>query len=115
MTSISLPYSCTDAPLSGQINFGVSALGVASANVFLDLDASATIGFQLNAAANISTETGTGTDVATRDATGSVNGCVDIEAGLAVDAGAKGSFFGIFNAETKAVLFSQKFDLFKVF
>jgi len=93
------------------INFGISALSVASANIFLDLDASATLGFQLNAAANLSTETGT--NVATRDATGSVNGCVDIGAGLSVDAGARGSLFGIFNAEAKEVLFNQKFDLFK--
>ena len=66
----------------------------------------------MNAAANLSTETGT--NVATRDATGSVNGCVDIGAGLSVDAGARGSLFGVFNAEAKEVLFNQKFDLFKV-
>jgi hypothetical protein len=44
----------------------------------------------------------------------SVDGCIDIGAGFDVNAGAEGSFFSIFNAQTQVTLFSKKFDLFKV-
>jgi hypothetical protein len=98
-----------------QVRFGVSAfVGIAHASVFLDLDASATVGFQLNAAANVSTETGK--DIGTvNHADASADGCVDIGAGLDVEAGADGSFFGLFKADTKVSLFAQKFEILKVF
>jgi hypothetical protein len=41
------------------------------------------------------------------------NGCVDLQGGLSVNAGATGSFFGFFNAATQVSLFNKKFQLFK--
>jgi hypothetical protein len=79
--------------------------------VFLDLDASSTLNLQLNAGANITKETGK--NAAVQDA--GVNGCVDVSAALNVNAGATGSLFDIFNAQTTANLFSKNFDLFQVF
>ncbi|KAF4610321.1 hypothetical protein D9613_010283 [Agrocybe pediades] len=43
----------------------------------------------------------------------SFSGCVDVGAGLDVNAGANADFFGLFNKETKVSLFSKKFELFK--
>jgi hypothetical protein len=97
-----------------QAKFGISALGVASANVFIDLDTSASLEFQLNAIPNVSTQSGVNIG-AVNQASGSANGCVNVGAGLSVDAGAQGSLFGLFNAETKVSLFNQTFELLKVF
>jgi len=41
------------------------------------------------------------------------NGCVDLQGGLSVNAGATGSFFGFFNAATQVSLFNKQFQLFK--
>ena len=43
-----------------------------------------------------------------------VNGCVAVEGGLGVNAGADVDFFGLFNKDTTVPLFNKKFDLFKV-
>ncbi|KIK63273.1 hypothetical protein GYMLUDRAFT_40982 [Collybiopsis luxurians FD-317 M1] len=40
-------------------------------------------------------------------------GCVEIDTGLSVNAGAQGSFFGLFDASTQVPLFSKEFVLFK--
>lgn len=55
----------------------------------------------------------TGT-VVSKDGSASFEGCIEIQAGLSVDAGADASFFGIFDKNTKATLFSKDFELFKV-
>ncbi|KAJ8519111.1 hypothetical protein ONZ45_g3930 [Pleurotus djamor] len=49
-----------------------------------------------------------------RGATASLDGCVEVTAGLNVNAGADGSFFKLFNTGTKVPLFSKKFEVFKV-
>jgi hypothetical protein len=51
---------------------------------------------------------------ATTNTSASFGGCVDVSAGLDVNAGADASFFGLFDAQTKVNLFTKKFDLFKV-
>ncbi|EPQ61342.1 hypothetical protein GLOTRDRAFT_54265 [Gloeophyllum trabeum ATCC 11539] len=46
-------------------------------------------------------------------ASGSVDGCITIDAGLSVNAGAQGSFFDIFNDATQVTLFQKDFELFQ--
>ncbi|KAJ6546622.1 hypothetical protein B0H10DRAFT_2447526 [Mycena sp. CBHHK59/15] len=88
-----------------RLDLGVSGLaGLAQATVFLDLDASAQMDLSLNAGVTVSTGAAT---------TSNVNGCIDIGAGLDVNAGASASFFGLFDPSTKVNLFTKKFDLFK--
>ena len=58
-----------------------------------------------------STTTTTAGDKSKRAVT--ANGCVDLQGGLSVNAGAIGSFFGFFNAGTQVSLFNKKFQLFK--
>ncbi|KAJ6524228.1 hypothetical protein DFH09DRAFT_1372201 [Mycena vulgaris] len=41
-----------------------------------------------------------------------LSGCVKVAAGINVNAGAAGSFFGVFNKSTKASLFSKNFNVF---
>lgn len=41
-------------------------------------------------------------------------GCVELDTGLDVNAGANADFFGLFNKGTSVNLFSKKFELFKV-
>lgn len=92
------------------VNLGVNFLnGVAQASVFVDLDASAILDLQLEAAASLSA--GTGQKAAVNGA--GVDGCVDLKGALSVDVGAKGSFFGFFNDQTKESLFNKNFELFK--
>ncbi|KAF7368685.1 hypothetical protein MVEN_00193000 [Mycena venus] len=91
------------------IDLGVSALGgigQATVSLILDAQASATLSLDASATAGVSTD-------AAASASGQVNGCVDIGAGLDVNAGASADFFGLFNPSTKVSLFSKKFDLFK--
>ncbi|KAJ7246984.1 hypothetical protein C8J57DRAFT_1359761 [Mycena rebaudengoi] len=88
-----------------RIDLGISGLaGLASATVFLNLDASAQMNLNLNAAVTASTDAAT---------TKSVDGCIDIGAGFDVNAGASASFFGLFDPSTQVNLFSKKFELFK--
>ncbi|KAG7086957.1 hypothetical protein E1B28_002874 [Marasmius oreades] len=85
------------------INLGISALSIANAEVFLELDASATL--SLNAAASTKKSQGT-------NATTTGGGCVDMGVGLDVAAGARGNFFSIFNEQTQVSLFNKQFELF---
>ena len=43
-----------------------------------------------------------------------MNGCADVGAGLDVNAGADGSFFGVFDQWASVALFSKKIDIFQV-
>jgi hypothetical protein len=69
---------------------------VAQATVSLNLDASVAATLTLDAAATAAVST---TDPAS--ASGSVNGCVDIGAGIDVNVGASADFFGLFDPSTK--------------
>ncbi|KAJ7058958.1 hypothetical protein C8F01DRAFT_284946 [Mycena amicta] len=91
-----------------RIDLGISGLaGLAQATVFLDLDASASMTLSLDANANAGVST-----TADPTASASVKGCIDVAAGFDVNAGADGSFFGIFDKSTQVNLFSKKFDIF---
>ncbi|KAF9256761.1 hypothetical protein L218DRAFT_1022795 [Marasmius fiardii PR-910] len=100
-------FQIGDTPhLIPEINFGISAFGgSAQAQVFLDLDASATLGMSLEASEE---------QTNANNSTTTTGGCADMTAGFDVDAGARGSFFKIFNEQTQVSLFSKKFPLFKV-
>ncbi|KAJ7282823.1 hypothetical protein C8J57DRAFT_1296618 [Mycena rebaudengoi] len=50
-------------------------------------------------------------DVAADD--GTFGGCFSVNAGLSVNAGAEGSFFGLFDDSTEVELFNKEFELFK--
>ncbi|KAJ3981393.1 hypothetical protein F5890DRAFT_1417792 [Lentinula detonsa] len=115
------------AHLIPSLNLGVQALdNLASATVFLDLDASATMQLSLDAAAALSSvsvvasspaahATASTTSSTTTSSTGlQLGGCVEIDTGLAVNAGADGKFFDLFDASTQVPLFSKEFVLFKV-
>ncbi|KAJ3991125.1 hypothetical protein F5050DRAFT_1581939 [Lentinula boryana] len=101
------------AHLIPSLNLGVQALdNLASATVFLDLDASATMQLSLDAVDSNSITIDNGT---TTSSTGlQFGGCVEIDTGLAVNAGADGKFFDLFDASTQIPLFSKEFVLFKV-
>lgn len=48
------------------------------------------------------------------DGSATFGGCVELDTGLDVNAGANGDFFGLFDTGTSVKLFSKKFELFKV-
>lgn len=93
-----------------QLAFGIDVLGgLADASINLDLDTSAKLTLTGQASANLSTSTN-----GTSSTTDSFSGCVDVSSTLAVNAGASGSFFDLFNPSTSVTLFSKTFDLFNV-
>jgi hypothetical protein len=84
------------AHLIPQVSLGISALdGVASASVFLDLDAS--LGLQGNVSSVENPQP-----------------CLSGNADINVGVGAQGSFFGLFDASTGKSLFDKNFPLFQV-
>ncbi|KAJ3968915.1 hypothetical protein EV361DRAFT_383525 [Lentinula raphanica] len=61
-----------------------------------------------------SSSTSTGNSTITSSSSGlQFGGCVEIDTGLAVNAGADGKFFDLFDASTQVPLFSKEFVLFK--
>ncbi|THG96943.1 hypothetical protein EW026_g4972 [Hermanssonia centrifuga] len=97
-----------EAHIIPTVQFGLNALdGLAEANVNLDLDTSAKLMLSLQASAKASTST-----YGNSSATGSFSGCVDLSSTLAVNAGADGSFFDLFDKSTSVTLFQKTFDLF---
>ena len=99
------------AHLKPTFEFGATILKQ-TADIFLELDTSATLDLSLTAAANASVSTN-GTNSTTTSAGAGVGGCVDVLAGLAVNAGADADLLGIIKAGDKVSLFSKSFDLFK--
>lgn len=97
------------------LDIGVSALGgIADATIFLNLDASATMTLTLDASAEGSVTAQPGTELAT-GGSASINGCVDMNAGFSVNAGADATFFGLFDTGKSVTLFEKDFDLFEVY
>lgn len=81
------------------------------------MDASATMDLTLSASANttlVNTAKNATAPAKRVDTTTTANGCVDLQGGLDVNAGADASFFSFFDKSTKISLFSKKFQLFKV-
>ncbi|KJA17632.1 hypothetical protein HYPSUDRAFT_205982 [Hypholoma sublateritium FD-334 SS-4] len=73
-------------------------------------DASATV---YSRATSNSTATNSTSVPVSASANGTFSGCFEIDGGLDVNAGATGSFFGIFNKSTQVELFSKEFQIFK--
>ncbi|KAF8502656.1 hypothetical protein F5888DRAFT_1110589 [Russula emetica] len=83
------------AHLIPQVSLGINALdGVASASVFLDLDASLGLQGSISSAAN-------------------PQPCLAGNADINVGVGAQGSFFGLFSASSGKSLFDKNFPLFQ--
>ncbi|KAJ7134152.1 hypothetical protein C8R46DRAFT_1362308 [Mycena filopes] len=95
------------AHLIPRVELGISGLG-ASSTVALILDASASMTLTLDAHATAGVST-TGPSTGS----GTVNGCVDVGAGLDVSAEASANFFGLFDKSTKVDIFNKDFELFK--
>ncbi|KAF8073317.1 hypothetical protein FPV67DRAFT_1409522 [Lyophyllum atratum] len=103
------------AHLIPRLDVGVSALGgAAEATVFLDLDTSASVTMTLNAGASAGVAVESNTGDVTKSASASVDGCISANTALNVNAGAEGSFFGLFDSSIKVPLFGKDFELFKV-
>jgi hypothetical protein len=98
--------SATDATMTD------SATDAATANSTADTTMTATIA-SLTASASTASESSKALGASTSAST-SFGGCVEIDANLDVNAGATGSFFGLFDATTKVDLFQKKFEIFKV-
>ncbi|OBZ79357.1 hypothetical protein A0H81_00033 [Grifola frondosa] len=108
-------HGTVSAHLIPTVGFGLNAIdGLVTATVSLDLDASATLNLSLQASTNLNVATATNGSTASTNLTNTeLDGCVDVQTGLSVNAGATGSFFSIFDASTTVSLFSTTFDLFK--
>ncbi|KAJ6531427.1 hypothetical protein DFH09DRAFT_933845 [Mycena vulgaris] len=110
------------AHLIPSLNLGVSALGNAvNAQVFLALDTSASLKLSLEASADAQTVINVGGSTSTAPSSAKVSGravtfegCFEVDAGVNVNVGAEGSFFGLFDKSTKATLFAKNFVIFKV-
>ncbi|EIM91796.1 uncharacterized protein STEHIDRAFT_46336 [Stereum hirsutum FP-91666 SS1] len=99
-----------EAHLIPTLQIGITAFeGIASANIFLDLDASAKLGLNGSTSASV-TGTANSTDVSTT----APQGCVDVSAQLSVNAGADAKFFSIFDETVQVPLFDKTFDIFQV-
>ena len=93
------------AHLKPRLAFGAS-IADQTADIYLELDAYAELDLSLTGAASGSVST-----TATTASTGA-GGCVDILAGLGVNAGADADLLGLFNASDTVSLYDKSFDLF---
>ncbi|KAL5520933.1 hypothetical protein ACEPAF_2936 [Sanghuangporus sanghuang] len=96
-----------EAHLIPTLKFGLEVLGT-NANIFLDLDAFAALDLGLVAGATASVDSSGATN-----ASAQVGGCVDVNGGVSINAGADASFFGLFDTSAVIALFSKDFDLFR--
>ncbi|KAJ7790812.1 hypothetical protein B0H14DRAFT_2471260 [Mycena olivaceomarginata] len=93
-----------------KINIGLKAIGgKVDATVFLAFDTSAELVLSLDASAGITKTIG---DNSTASA-GSFGGCVQVNAGIDINAGAEGEFFSLLKDVAQVSLFKKKFQLFK--
>lgn len=79
-------------------------ISIASASVFLNVDADVTLDLSFEGGASVTA--------------GNVNsefkGCFDVGGGVSVNAGAEGSLAGLFSDDAEFTIFSKTFDLFEV-
>lgn len=115
-----------EAHIIPKLAIGVNGLGN-KADIFVDLDSKATAKATIKASAKAVInareeqedtrslavrQTVTKTPANTADT--SIDGCVDISAGLSVNVGAEASFLGLFDKENKLEFPVKNFSLFKV-
>lgn len=63
---------------------------------------------------NLTLEAGSTTDVASGGTDASVVGCVELDGGLSINAGAEGTFFTLFNDSAQVPVASTDLQLFQV-
>ncbi|KAJ7171262.1 hypothetical protein C8R46DRAFT_183561 [Mycena filopes] len=91
------------------LNFGVTAVGgIATSTISVDFDTSSTLTMNLDADGSVS---GGSTGVTNKTFSG-LEGCVDIGAGLAINAGADAKLFQL-ELNPNVNLFTKNFDFFK--
>ncbi|KAJ7770745.1 hypothetical protein B0H16DRAFT_219894 [Mycena metata] len=91
------------------LNFGVTAVGgIAKSTISVDFDTSSTLQTSLDASGSVS---GSGVAVTNKTFSG-LEGCVDIGAGLSINAGADSNLFGL-ALSPNVNLFTKNFDFFK--
>ncbi|KAH8923602.1 hypothetical protein BT69DRAFT_1262291 [Atractiella rhizophila] len=90
------------------ISIGLDALSIAKAEVFLNLDSSATLNANL---AVTGPEINQNLSVPITASDPQFSGCLDIAAGLDVNAGASADFFDIFKKDATISLFSKDFQI----
>ncbi|KAI0092173.1 hypothetical protein BDY19DRAFT_584807 [Irpex rosettiformis] len=96
-----------EAHLIPAATFGVNAFdGDATAEIDLTVDTYGKLDLSLTAQGSASAGT------SGSSASGSFNGCVDVNAGLAVTAGANAQLFNIFDKSTSVTLYQKNFDVF---
>ncbi|KAJ6540580.1 hypothetical protein B0H19DRAFT_1212999 [Mycena capillaripes] len=116
------------AHLIPSLNLGISALGgKAEATIFVNLDTSASLNLALEASATAAktlltkpaaakpkaTAATKAKAKAARATTASFGGCLTVDGEIEVNAGADGSFFGLFDKTAEATLFKKEFEIFK--
>lgn len=112
-----------EAHIIPKLAIGVNGLGN-KADIFVDLDSKATAKATIKASAKAvvnardephslaARQAVTKTPANTAEA--SIDGCVDVSAGLSVNVGAEASFLGLFDKENKLEFPVKNFSLFKV-
>ncbi|KAJ7841087.1 hypothetical protein B0H14DRAFT_1051692 [Mycena olivaceomarginata] len=115
------PALSSDASLTAHIipglDFGVNAIGgLATASLFINFDTSSTVTASLDGSATVNGNASTSGVAVTKTAS-SLDGCVDIGAGLSINAGADvpdaNELFKIFDITPNVNLFTKNFDFFK--
>lgn len=81
----------------------------ASATIFLDLDSSASLSLSLDTNATLGDFS-----KETDDTQAQISGCIGVNGGMSVNAGAEGSFFDLFDNTTQVALLSKNIQLFQV-
>ncbi|KAJ7929623.1 hypothetical protein B0H13DRAFT_930026 [Mycena leptocephala] len=114
------PALASDATITAHVipslNFGVEAIGgLAKADLFVEFDASSTVKTSLDASATVS---GSNSSPGVAVTSKSLDGCVDIGAGLAINAGADldgqlSQLFEDLQFVPNVNLFTKNFDFFK--
>ncbi|KZW01534.1 hypothetical protein EXIGLDRAFT_745081 [Exidia glandulosa HHB12029] len=87
-----------------RVQVGVTILKFATAQIFVDLDTSATFGLQAEAGAAASTDGSSST---------SLSGCAQLDAGVAIRAGAVGAIKPIFDDGINFTIFSEDVNIAK--
>ncbi|KAJ7266374.1 hypothetical protein B0H12DRAFT_1099419 [Mycena haematopus] len=116
------PALSSDASITAHIipgfDFGIDAIGgLATAQLSIDFDTSSTVQVSLHASAGVSGGVSTSGVAVTNTTSSGLDGCVDVGAGLSINAGVDiptaNQLFKIFDVSPNLNLFTKNFDFFK--
>ncbi|CAK5278060.1 unnamed protein product [Mycena citricolor] len=94
------------ASLIPELDIGFDVFsGLASAGVYLNLEADAIIGLS-------NFDASSGSQVTGNNTSGQVSGCIDIDSGFSVNVGADGSLFNFISGGVNYALYNQTWDLY---